>query len=305
MDITSLITELDAIDLRLTRMASIGGGLLSHTTQGKKASSALRTAILSLDTATPVPAPTTIIGACPLTGGMSAAAGQRVIDRWGQGVAVRMFASGGFGTIAPVLPDAGSILASWKPTLGQPLDRAAVLAALAPLPAGSKVAVWHEPDVKARKGEAVAPMIALHREFAAIVRAERPDLDVMGVLSAWTWQGGYDPTTYIDPASFDVLGIDLDDPNVPKSYTDYLPAAREAAAWAAAHGITRWTVPEFGLPRSATDTTGTGRAAWMTQQVEALRALPTPPEDVCLFESTSYAGTELTSTVEQDAWRNA
>lgn len=291
-DHASLMADLDDL-------ASRAGGILSRATRP-------RTLLRSLEPWTepepPAPAPATVLGACPLTGGMSATAVQRVLTRWGDGAAVRAFSPSGW-TVAPVVAGSGPLLYSWKPTLGVPLDRVAALAALAPLPAGSKVAVWHEPDVKARKGAAVAPMIAAHREFAALVRAERPDLSVMGVLSAWTWQAGFDPTTYIDPTTFDILGVDLDDPAIPSgAYTDYRPVVDKVLAWMAGAGITRWTVPEFGLPRSTADSDGTKRAAWMGEQVTYLRALTLPPEEIALFESTAYAGTELTAAVETEAW---
>ena len=253
----------------------------------------------------PAPAPSTVIGACPLTGGMSAAAGQRVVARWGEGVAVRLFASGGFGTVAPVLPDAGRIIASWKPTLGQPLDRAAVLAALAPLPAGSKVAVWHESDVKVIKGsETYARMTQAHTEFAAIVRADRPDLDLVGIVAGYRFAPGQDLARldgYIDPATFDVLGVDLD--GITDKYADFRTFIPGIEAYLERIGKTRWTVPEFGAPRLASDGDGTVRAAWITEQRSDLLTLPNPPEEICLFESTSYVGTELTAAVEQDAWR--
>ena len=312
MDITSLITELDAIDLRLTRMASIGGGLLSHTTQGKKASSALRTAILSLDTATPVP-PTVITslkGSSALTGSLTATAGQSVLNRWGPqaGAAARLFAQPGSGWVpAPVLPSQ-RLLLSWKPDLDVPLDAAACLAAMRTAPPKTKVTSWHEADVKIIKGDDPAPMLTAQRDFAALIRAERPDLDVTVVLAGYRFHPDENPADiehYADPATFDVLGVDLD--GIKTKYADFRTFVPGIMAYLAKHGKTRWTVPEFGAPRLSTDPDGTQRAAWITEQVAFLRALPNPPEEICLFESraTSYVGTELTSTVEQDAWRNA
>ena len=58
--------------------ASRAGGLLSRVTRPR----ALLRSLGPWVDVEPEPAPATLIGACPLTGGMSAAAGQRVIDRW-------------------------------------------------------------------------------------------------------------------------------------------------------------------------------------------------------------------------------
>ena len=282
---------------RLARMKSVGATILSNASLATK----------TVEAEIPVePArPATLIGACPLTGGMSAAAGLRVITRWGEGVTVRLFASGGFGTIAPVLADAGRIIASWKPTLGQPLDRAAVLAALAALPAGSKVWAIHESDVKIIKGALTFDQaVAVHREFASIVREERPDLVLVGIVAGYRFAPGQDLARldgYIDPATFDVLGVDLD--GITDKYADFRTFIPGIEAYLERIGKTRWTVPEFGAPRIPSDPDGSVRAAWITEQVTALLALPNPPEDVCLFESTAYAGTELTASVEQDAWR--
>ena len=304
-DVIALALALDELDRHAAGVQSGAAKALSNATQVRADIADVRAALAAPDPEPPAPAPSTVIGACPLTGGMSAAAGQRVIDRWGKGVSVRLFASGGFGTIAPVLPDAGRIIASWKPTLGQPLDRAAVLAALAPLPAGSKVAVWHESDVKVIKGsETYARMTQAHTEFAAIVRADRPDLDLVGIVAGYRFAPGQDLARldgYIDPATFDVLGVDLD--GITDKYADFRTFIPGIEAYLERIGKTRWTVPEFGAPRLASDGDGSVRAAWITEQRSDLLTLPNPPEDICLFESTAYAGTELTATVEQDAWR--
>jgi hypothetical protein len=248
--------------------------------------------------------PRTILGACPLSGGMSTQGVGNVVARWGEGVAVRLFADEGDGWLAaPPLGSAGRLLLSWKPSLTRPVDEAATLAALAGLPAGSKVCVWHEPDVKARKGAAVAPMKARAAEFAAIVRRHRPDLDVMAVLSGWTFDPStsFDPLAYVDLGSFDVLALDLDGLDGPK---DYRPVVAKAQDWMRRNGVTRWTVAEYGV-KLTTSFTATHRVGWLNEQTTALLELDWPPEDVCLFEVDTTAARSyiLATPAEQNAWR--
>lgn len=233
--------------------------------------------------------------------GMSNAAVQRVIDRWGKGVAVRSFSPSGW-TPAPNVADCGRLLASWKPDLTRPIDEQACLAALASAPAGSKVCVWHEPDVKIRQGGADARgMRDRQREFARIVRTHRPDLDIMGVLSAYTFhpQRGFKVADYLDLADFDVLAVDLDGST---GYLDYAGGrVPQLLDWLASVGRTRWTVAEYGTET----TTGFGpaeRAAWLEEQTRALLALDNPPEEICLFEAKSMPAYILSDGVERDTW---
>lgn len=250
------------------------------------------------------PTPRPMLGACPLSGGMSTQGVENVTARWGSGTAVRLFADeSDIWRPAPPVGDAGRLLLSWKPTLLSPIDEARAVSALAGLPAGSKVCVWHEPDVKARKGAAVAPMKARAAEFAAIVRKHRPDLVVMAVLSGWTFDPStsFDPLAYVDVASFDVLALDLDGLDGPK---DYRPVVAKAQDWMRRNGVTRWTVAEYGV-KLTTSFTATHRVGWLNEQTTALLELEWPPEDVCLFEvDTNAARTYiLTTPAEQNAWR--
>ena len=313
-DTAALTLALDALaaaaaetDRHAVGVQSGAAKALSNATQTRNDAADILAAVDAIRAALaaepPAPAPATLIGACPLTGGMSTAAGERVITRWGTGAVVRLFSPSGW-TLAPVLTGAGRIIASWKPPLGVPLDRALMRLAVANLPAGSRVWVWHESDVKVIKGsETFERMRQAHREFAAFIREERPDLVLVGIVAGYRFAPGQDLARldgYIDPATFDMLGVDLD--GITDKYADFTTFIPGVMAYLERIGMTRWTVPEFGAPRQPEDTTGATRAAWMAQQVTALRALPNPPEDVALFESTAYAGTELTAQVELDAW---
>lgn len=267
----------------------------------------LNARIAELEAQTPEPPkPKTTVGAsallAPGQAAMSAASVKSVTDRWGAGTAVRLFSASGW-TVAPALGDAGVLQLSWKPDLSKPIDHAAALAALVNVPAGSKVCVWHEPDVKVRKGDPVAPMLARSREFAALIRSERPDLVLMGVLSAWTFDPSqrFNAADYIDPATFDVLGIDLDGLF---GYKDYLPCVANAQTWMRKVGVERWTIAEFGTKINA-NFTRAQRAAWLKEQSDAILALEWAPEEICLFEATVYPEYTLETEAELQAWENA
>ncbi len=232
--------------------------------------------------------------------GMSNAAVPRIIDRWGAGAAVRSFSASGW-TPAPAVADCGRLLASWKPDLTRPIDEQACLAALASAPAGSKVCVWHEPDVKIRQGNASASgMRDRQHEFARIVRAHRPDLDIMGVLSGFTFNPAknFRVEDYLDPADFDVLAVDLDGG---AGYVDYRSRVARMLEWMASAGMTRWTVAEFGT-ETTTDFGPAERAAWLVEQTTALLELDNPPEEICLFEARSMPAYILSDGVERDTW---
>lgn len=262
----------------------------------------------------PEPVVRPLLGANPMTGGATSAAIARVTDRWGAGIAVRLF-DGDDLSPAPAQGDAGRILISWKPAAAAPITEAQVAAAIGPLPAGSKVCVWHEPDVKYRKtlkasGAAAAKAEvdrykARAREFYAIVKRIRPDLDVMAVLSEWTFSPStnYNPLDYIELGTFDVLALDLDggDPG-PRNY---LPAVAEAQEWMRANGVERWTVGEYGV-KLEPGFTNADRVDWLNEQTTALLELAWPPEEICLFELDDNGGEGskyiLTTAPEQEAW---
>lgn len=255
----------------------------------------------------PEPVRNTILGACPLTGGFGNSGVTNVTTRWGAGTAVRAFSGSGW-QVAPAKADAGILLLSWKPPVNSPINEAEALVALENVPAGSKVCVWHEPDVKARKGDPVAPMKARAREFYEIVKRNRPDLDVMAVLSAWTFDPStdYNPLDYFEPEACDVLALDLDGLAGNK---DYRPVVAKAQEWMRNNGITRWTVAEYGVKTKTTEPTFTNmdRVNWLNEQTNALLALEWKPEEVCYFEVNNgdpeYAKYILTTSAEQIMWK--
>jgi len=230
----------------------------------------------------PIPEPTTIWGASSIKpGGSGTAAVQRVLDRWGAGAAVRLFASGGFTT--PDIPDGPSLLhMSWKPDMDQlvagTLDAqiAAVVTWAQALRARGIVPileVWHEPDVKTRKGSGTRDQYAAAKAaFHARVKALDATLATACTLSAWTFtaSSGIDPEPWALTA--DYLGVDFDGLNSTKAYPDYQTVADTVADFATAHGYLGWCGPEIGEPRLASDPDGTERAAWLAGLAQKMEA---------------------------------
>lgn len=244
----------------------------------------------------------TLIGSATWPGtGMSADAVQQAVNRWGPGTAIRVFSASGW-TPGPPKGNAGVVLLSWKPDLTRSITEAECLTALANVSSGSKVCVWHEPDVKVRQGHYpnADQMKARAAEFAAIVREHRPDLVLYAVLSGFTFNPStnFNASDYIDPASFDVLGVDYDGGSGGRNYVSYLP---KMWAWMESVGISRWNVPEFG--NELTETWGpTQRTQWLSQQVNGFLSFHHPPEEICLFESMTYPSYILNTEAERSMW---
>jgi len=230
----------------------------------------------------PAPTPATIWGASSIApGGSGTAAVQRVLDRWGSDIAVRLFVSGGFST--PDIPDGVKLLhISWKPdhadlVAGKLDDQiAAVVAwALALIARGIRVfvEVWHEPDVKTRKSNGTRDLYAASKAyFHQKVKALDPAVLTANTLSGWTFtaSSGIDPEPWALDA--DYLGVDLDGLNSTKAYPDYQTVADRVAQFAADHGYAGWCVPELGEPRLASDPDGTQRAAWLSGLVDRIES---------------------------------
>ena len=249
-----------------------------------------------------VPKARTIIGGTTWpVGGMTANSIQSGVNRWGPGVAVRAFSPSGW-PAGPARGNAGVVLLSWKPDLTRPITEAECLTALANVTSGSKVCVWHEPDVKVRQGHYpnANQMKARSAEFAAIVREHRPDLVLYAVLSGHTFNPStsFNPSDYVDPATFDVLGVDYDGGFGGSNYSNYLP---KMWAWMQSVGISRWNVPEFG--NELTPTWGPPqRVQWLNAQINAMLNFVQPPEEICLFESSTYPSYILETQAERDTW---
>ena len=253
-----------------------------------------------------VPAVRTLYGACPAAGGSGQAAAQTVITKWGPGAAIRQFFPGGF-TATPNHPDGASIVhTSYKPDLAQvntgALDDTITALAQA-TPAGDILEIWHEADLKVRKGTLdKAAVIAAKNHFYDLVKAANPAVLVATTYTGWL----FEPTSGLDPQEWagvraDLLGVDLDGINVTAppypDWSDEIPAVKTCAdQW----GYAGWCVPELGAPRAGTgDADGTVRAGWATACAKACDGALY----VAWFEYPTSPNYELTTTAEIAAWK--
>jgi hypothetical protein len=263
--------------------------------------------------AEPEPEPVVLWGACPGKGGTGTAAIAALTTKWGPGQALRLFCSGGLDTL-PTIPDGTPLVhISWKPDLAAliagSLDaqiRAAVAWAQALQARGIEpvLEVWHEPDAKARKGSGtVAQYVAAKSAFGRRVRELAPTIRTALTLTGWT----FNPASGINPDEWgtvvaDVLGVDCDGINSTTKYPDYGPVIAAAAAWAKSHGYDL-AVPEFGEPRLASDTDGSKRAAWLTEQAAKLEAAGVGWVQLFDYTATATVPYELTTPAEIAAWQ--
>lgn len=254
----------------------------------------------------PTPDPATRYGACPAAGGSGLAAAQAVIDKWGPGAAIRQFFPGGF-TANPNHPDGASLVhTSYKPDLAAvnagTLD-AAITALAKATPAGDILEIWHEADLKVRKGTLdKTAVVAAKNRFYDLVKAANPHVLVATTYTGWL----FEPKSGLDPQDWsgvraDLLGVDLDGISVTAppypDWSDEIPAVKTCAdQW----GYAGWCVPELGAPRAGTgDTDGAIRAAWATACAKACDGALY----VAWFEYPTSPNYELTTTAEIAAWK--
>lgn len=266
-------------------------------------------------TPTPVPAPVrTMFGACPTSGTPVSS----VIAKYGVGASVRQFVPGGFG--AAVVRPAGTsrMHVSWKPALGSPITDSQLVTAFANLKDGDMVEVWHEADVKYRKGADLAAMLAMKNQLHDRVVALRDAGRIAQVLTVNTWAGwSVDSTSNVNPANLharaDLLGIDMD--GIPESDNFYPYAARQMGAKFInaykAGGYKGWTVPEFTMPSVASDPTHARRTEWFKAEAAAVAqgvasAGVPAPRMIAWFDTAGIIGdSERLSTVNEIAvWSN-
>ena len=255
-----------------------------------------------------------MFGACPTVGSPASS----VISKYGSGASVRMFVPGGFSTVTRPA-GASRMHVSWKPTLGSTITDSQLIAAFANLRDGDLVEVWHESDVKYRKGDDLAPMLAMKNEFHDRVVALRDAGRIPHVLTVNTWAGwSVDSTSSVDTSELharaDVLGLDMD--GIPASDSFYPFAARQMGAkFVAAYkagGYVGWTVPEFAMPAVASDPTNEKRIAWIQSEVarisEGVPASGIPaPLMIAWFDTdgTTILDTGLSTSNEIAVWSAA
>ena len=205
---------------------------------------------------------------------------------------------------------------SWKPAIGSDITDSQVTTAFANLKVGDMVEVWHESDVKFRKGQDLQGMLAMKNKFHEVVDRLRKAGKIPWVLTVNTWAGwSVDSTSSVNPANLhcraDLLGIDMD--GVPANDNFYPFAARQMGAkFQAAYkagGYKGWTVGEFCMPSVPSDPTGSRRIAWFQSEVAKVsKGVPTAgipaPEMIAWFDTAGIIGEseKLALPAEVQAW---
>jgi hypothetical protein len=277
-------------------------------------------ATVTTKTATPTPALTpapvtatnTQYGASS-TGGSTVAS---VVSKFGTGASIRSFVPGGFASAAVRPAGTSEIHVSWKPAIGSVITDAQLITAFANLRDGDQVEVWHEADVKYRKGQDLAGMLAMKNQFHDKVVALRTAGRIPKVQTVNTWAGWtVDSTSGINPANLharaDLLGIDMD--GIPAFDSFYPYATRQMGAKLVAAfkagGYKGWTVPEFCMPSVSSDTDRTRRIAWFRSEVAKIsQGVPgegvPAPEMIAWFDTAGIIGESerLTTSNEITAW---
>lgn len=267
-----------------------------------------RTRIAELEAQTE-PKQRTLFGACPeKPGGESLAAALRVVEKWGDGAAVRQFK----GALTPPSADSrfGLVHTSYKPQIADViagrLDNQ-IRAVAEATPAGHVLEVWHEADKKVTDGVAsYADLVAAKNRFYDVVKSVRPDVLVANTVTGWLT----DPKSKGDVDRWgavraDVFGIDCDGVRPTRlPYTNYEDETATALAFIDRHGYDWFAVPEFGCPRIPdADPDGTTRADYH-QHYADLWSQTDRCLFVCLYEYDSSPNYSLTTPAEINQWRS-
>jgi hypothetical protein len=240
-----------------------------------------------------------------------------VLSKYGPKASVRIFSSSGLGSVSRP-STAARVHASWKPTLGSTITEAQVIAACSNLRDGDLVEVWHEADVKYRKGDDLAAMLAMKNQLHDRVVALRAAGRIPKVLTVNTWAGwSVDSTSSVNPSNLhcraDLLGIDMD--GIPANDRFYPFVARQMGAkFIAAYkagGYVGWSVPEFCMAAVSTDPDHSKRVAWLTSEVDTIsQGIPAEgipaPVMIAWFDTggplAPYEDNGLTQPNEISAW---
>jgi len=241
-----------------------------------------------------------------------------VLSKYGAKASVRGFVSGGFGSAVARPASASVVHWSWKPALGSTITDAQLITAFANLRDGDLVEVWHESDVKYRKGDDLAAMLAMKNQFHDRVVALRNAGRIAQVLTVNTWAGwSVDSTSGVNPSNLhcraDLLGIDMD--GIPANDRFYPFVARQMGAkFVAAYkagGYTGWSVPEFCMAAVPADPDHSKRVAWLTSEVDTIaQGIPAQgvpaPVMIAWFDTggplAPYEDNGLTQPSEITAW---
>jgi hypothetical protein len=270
--------------------------------------------VIGTPTAAPVvgTGPTrTMFGACPTEGTSPSS----VVSKYGSGASIRRFVPGDLGTVARPA-GVSKMHVSWKPDIGSTLYDAELVSSFANLEDGDLVEVWHESDVKYRKGGDLAGMLAMKNQLHDRVVALRDAGRIPKVLTVNSWAGwSVDSTSSVNPANLharaDILGIDMD--GIPEADSFYPYAARQMGtkfieAYRAG-GYKGWTVPEFTMPSVDVDPTSTKRIAWFQAETATIsQGVPAAgipvPHMIAWFDTAGIIGEseKLSAANEIAAW---
>jgi hypothetical protein len=166
----------------------------------------------------------------------------------------------------------------------------------------------HEPENDIQRGSytAAAFRTAWARIAALAREANKPNLRATLVLMCWTVEPASRRswTDYYSPGDVDVLGWDCFNGGWRKGiYADPLNIFPRPIAASRAAGLP-WAISELGSIRVPTDTTGEGRAAWITRSAQYLHA--EGAEFVAWFDTIDGTSDfRLTDEPSRQAWFDA
>jgi hypothetical protein len=168
---------------------------------------------------------------------------------------------------------------------------------------------YHEPEDNIEGGEFTAAGYRdAWRHLARLAGTAGNDrLHATLVLMCWTLESGSgrDWRDYHADAAVAVLGWDCYNSGGQREGYYIDPAERFAAASEVSRAVGKpWGIAEMGSELVAGDGSGQGRAAWLRQVGDHLRAHPYPPLWVAYFDSTVGGDFRLRDRPSQQAWRD-
>lgn len=265
-------------------------------------------------TPTPTPTPTnppgnTLFGANPVNpGGESASAAQGVVTKFGSGATVRQFltdiTTSGGGPNWPAVPAGSLVHRSYKPTTDV---TNAQIDALIRAAQGHWLTFWHESDNDGLSSSAIASRTALmNRLYDRNVALGRL-VTVVHVVTG-QFMSDYRDESWKAPwrnVKADLIGVDMDGPQgYGVTYADELSETLRWIQEESIDGYVGWTVPEFGVARTSSDSNGSGRLAWMQREVDLLTRANPKPRAIHWYDYMMTNDYRLISgTQEYNYWR--
>lgn len=248
----------------------------------------------------------TQFGACSTSGGTGLSVYNAISSKWGPGVTARIFNNGGSMVVQPTHP-LGLIHMSSKPSITDVMsNNSAALgvidAAVDAMHDGDVFDDWHEYDVKANQGSPPCDWptyVAFKNKVHARVKARRSSIRTAVTVSVarfMTTKGGAtnEDMTKWKSIDADIFGVDFDGGRDLTFYPKWQTAPQLIHDWAAG-SFDHVAAPEFNHPRNTSDSSGSGRAAWLTSMGDAFDGLFLY---VQMFDYNSTPNQELTTAAE-------